>query len=467
MIGFLVVTIYILALSLFSFFNEEEFYGNTFYFCIFIFFISGIVYQVLLDLYSESKHRIGLHLRIVIFWVLLMTGLCSLLKQIYAPYYLIPGLIVEFLIISVLNKVLYFQEKFLNQTKDWPDQDLPKNLRNNSLIVETLNKSIDLNKKLLLTISIFIAFATVIGGLKVNFQEDTFTIILIIVAEILFYTCVLFLVLIYNVYQRNTYFYFLGFKTAINSKASIIKSVLLITLLSAFIGIGLSSTHISVKLPVNEIQETIRESQGLPPPPQMKIPEVKLDPKELEEVLGVTKENKFLKVFFTILEYALILGVIVLISFLLVKFIFTTSFFAFFKGDNLSRIFKEFFQKIEDFILNLFHFKKQPKQKYATVNSKSFKFQIDNFIKKSKKSSAKKQELDRLTKQFMHIIEWGDQKGIKYKNTMAPGEYMSLINHEAASKIGYLYEKALYAEELLSASEENEFFKLSQQVLES
>lgn len=467
MIAFLIVTLYLLTLQLFQFQNEEEFFGNTFYFCIAVFFVSGLVYQVLLDLFSETKHRIGLHLRIVIFWVLIITGLCALLKQVYAPYYLIPGLIVEFLFAALFNKVLYYQEKFINQTKDWAEQDLAKNLRSNSLIVETLNKSIDLNKKILLTVSIIIGTATFIGGLNISIKQEPVTITLIIIDEVLYFICVIFLVLIYNIYQRNTYFYFLGFKTAINSKYSLIKTVSIIALFSCFIGLGLSSNKALIKLPTHEIEQNLREREILPPK-EMEQPKSQYNIQEdLKEVLGESKENKFAEIFFKILEWILIGAVVIFIAFLLVKYIFTTSFFSFFKPDNLGKIIAEFFKRIEDFFMNLFHLKKEPKQRYATVNSRSFKTQVESFIKKSRKSAAKKQELDRLTKQFMHIIEWGDSKEIKYRNTMAPGEYTALIPHSAAARVGYLYEKALYAEDLLSPEEEKDFFTLTKEILES
>ena len=57
-----------------------------------------------------------------------------------------------------------------------------------------------------------------------------------------------------------------------------------------------------------------------------------------------------------------------------------------------------------------------------------------DFLKKAKRSKEKEAEIDRLTKQFMRLIDWGEAQGIKYKTTLAPAEYTNLIHEQVATE---------------------------------
>ena len=90
-----------------------------------------------------------------------------------------------------------------------------------------------------------------------------------------------------------------------------------------------------------------------------------------------------------------------------------------------------------------------------------------DFLKKAKRSKEKTAEIDRLTKQFMRLIDWGESQGIKFKETFAPAEYTNLISEKvdatekkaAASNAGKLFEKALYDKCTLTEDEEALFLK--------
>ena len=116
----------------------------------------------------------------------------------------------------------------------------------------------------------------------------------------------------------------------------------------------------------------------------------------------------------------------------------------------------------------IFHFKFEKEAVYARVEAKSFKNAIGEFLKKSRKSREKRIEIDRLTKLFMTLIDWGSRRSIDYRVTMAPAEYTRLIKNyfdshdrkshsDFATKAGDLFEKALYDKNILSKEEENIF----------
>ena len=79
------------------------------------------------------------------------------------------------------------------------------------------------------------------------------------------------------------------------------------------------------------------------------------------------------------------------------------------------------------------------------------------FLKKAKRSKEKIAEIDRLTKKFMRLIDWGEAQGIKYTPNLAPAEYTVLFKSEKADLAGQLFEKALYDKNILTAEEENQF----------
>lgn len=79
------------------------------------------------------------------------------------------------------------------------------------------------------------------------------------------------------------------------------------------------------------------------------------------------------------------------------------------------------------------------------------------------KSPEKKREIGRLAYQFLRIIDWGDARGLGWKPFVAPLEYARMLA-AAEPRIGReamiaarLFEKALYAAELLGAEEESSF----------
>ncbi len=128
----------------------------------------------------------------------------------------------------------------------------------------------------------------------------------------------------------------------------------------------------------------------------------------------------------------------------------------YFRGVSFKAIFKNFFGHIKSVFRELFRKKSRFKVK-STESSRRFGKDMEEFIKFSRKSKEKKAELDRLTKQFMKIIDWGTSQGVEYTKNLAPAEYTQLLNNDNAVAAGVLFEKALYDKECLTKEEEKSF----------
>ena len=147
------------------------------------------------------------------------------------------------------------------------------------------------------------------------------------------------------------------------------------------------------------------------------------------------------------------------------KPLFNEKFINFIKNNKLKLYFVKFFNVLKSFIKSIFFGSSIELQKYTTVESKSFYDNINEFLKKSKKSKAKKEELDRFTKKYMKLVDWAKSKEITYKKTYGPLEFCKMINVDSAVKAGEIFEKALYSFELVSEEEEIEFNKLIEETI--
>ena len=92
--------------------------------------------------------------------------------------------------------------------------------------------------------------------------------------------------------------------------------------------------------------------------------------------------------------------------------------------------------------------------------------EMESFLQKSKKSKEKRAELDRLSRVFVKLIDWGEEHNISYTKNLAPAEYTALFHNKNADIAGLLFEQALYAKEPLSKEQEDDFNKAVSSVCE-
>ena len=124
-------------------------------------------------------------------------------------------------------------------------------------------------------------------------------------------------------------------------------------------------------------------------------------------------------------------------------------------------------KKFSSFIKHLL--KKEVINDYAKVSKKEFINSVYKISRNSKKSREKRLELDRITRQFVKIIDYGTKLKIKYTKNLAPAEYTKLISDyllktpemeqkaSACDLIGAIFEKALYDKNVITKKEEQDF----------
>lgn len=449
-------------------YTEMFFEPANIIFCLVMSIVSGLFYQAVLDFFFATDTKDIFHARVFVLWLIISIVLCFIFKMDFAPYFLIPAEIVQYIITIMLNRVLVYQNAFLWQINEWNGNDLATNLRNDYDRVEKLNKSIDKNKILLVCLgNIVYAFTGVMFKFG-DVKESPVIRITIILCYVLFYSSLFFTFVLYNVYQKNTYYAFLGFKTALSRKRSVLKTVILVLVASMALGFLFSSNRSLIQINSKERQiKDVPAAQFQPPPVKEWDPGPSV--KAMQDALGRDMPAHPLAEFFwKFLTFAFIVGLAGLVIYFIWHFIFSETFFKLFTTNLIFQILAQFFQNIQKFFNRLFSRHSQLRE-YTTVNSREFKHNMDWMIRKSKRTSQKKEELDRLTKKFMQLIVWGDKHAIKYKNTMAPGDYSELVQNylnendldkdDIAIRAGYIFEKALYSKELISKEEEKEFWE--------
>lgn len=447
-------------------YTEMFFEPGNVIFCLVMTIVTGLFYQAVLDFFYATDTKDVFHARVFVLWLVISIVLCFVLKMDFAPYFLIPAQIVQYVITVMLNRILVYQNAFLWQINDWNGNDLATNLRNDYDRVEKLNKSIDKNKILLYILGLIVFLCTGIMFKFGDIKEYPFIKIAIVICYVLFFAALFITFVLYNVYQKNTYYAFLGFKTALSRKRSVIKTVLIILGVSIAFGFIFSSNSslISFSPKPREVKD-VPAAQFQPPPVKEWDPGPSV--KAMQDALGRDMPvHPLAEFFWKFLTVAFIAGLAGLVIYFIWHFIFSETFFKLFTTNLIFQIIAQFFRNIQKFFEGLFSHKSEL-QEYTTVNSREFKHNMDWMIRKSKRTTKKKEELDRLTKKFMQLIACGEKHGIKYRNTMAAGDYSELFQNylnendldkeNIAIRVGYIFEKALYSNELISTDEEKEF----------
>ena len=149
---------------------------------------------------------------------------------------------------------------------------------------------------------------------------------------------------------------------------------------------------------------------------------------------------------------------VVFVAWFFLKPIVTKKLQTLLRNTDLKGVFKRFFVNLKSFFKNIF----RPRLKHSPVMSEKSRYfmdEMEELLSKSKKSKEKRAELDRLTKVFVRLIDWGEEHDIEYAKNLAPAEYTALFKNPNADIAGLLFEQALYAKEPLTKDQENDFNK--------
>ena len=428
----------------------------------------SIFYFFIFENHFSSKSKGSNIIRFVIFLTLFVVVVCFSLPEILAPAVVIPVSIFMFFFYSTLFEPYYYHDDFEEQCEGKSGEKLGNDLYHDKFTGEEVLKAIK-NTKGLITV-----FAVIIGicicALPFTLYRFSF---LTYIFSICFFGGCAYNLLLLTTYQKEIYYAFMGFekqwdqrKTVILYSSAIIGATFLLSLL-------FSSNYALLKA------DYFRKLFGLFDKPPRQIE--KIEPKQygempvipamqdfhINDVLPDVKPNKNMEIIIFIIEILLALFLTILVLYFLLKPFRNHEFMDYLKNKKLKQIWKDFFSNLKELFIKIFSFRFK-KTVYTTTDTSFFKKNVQDFIKKSKKSKEKKAELDRLTSQFVKLIEWGTRSGIQYKQNLAPAEYTDLITYQLkekgfaeyvkpTTKCGSLFEKALYSFELLTHEEETDF----------
>ena len=185
-----------------------------------------------------------------------------------------------------------------------------------------------------------------------------------------------------------------------------------------------------------------------------------------EELMAMqAEEHPLIEIILMGLRYIFIGGIICAVFVFLLGPFFSGEWRNFWKEKRLFAYLKQFWSHFLRFIRGLFHFEKSDRSPYASASGGLFTNAIHEYMEKSTKSKEKQKELDRLTKLFVKVIDWGENLGVTYRVQLAPAEYTAGCASYLCSQddthlykvleiCGSIFEKALYDKDVISAEEE-------------
>ena len=421
---------------------------------------SGIVFTLVLQIFTLEKIKPAMHLVFIVFYIIGLLILCYISGKSNAPYVLIFILVVQYFLQAGINELFIFHDAFLFDCEDYEGKDLEQYLFHNNLSAIDLTEKIKNQQAMMFAISIAMFIVLVFGKLS----EGLFTPITVFLI-IIFYLSVLLCCFMLGVFKNDIFYAFLGFKNYVQDSKKLFRTVLLIAAISCGTAAILSSDNAIIKINyIQEYKEAHEEKQITPPMPDFAEPLI--DNELFDEYNKNYKPNWIIEFIFELIKYVAIIALIIAALIFFIKPFFSKHFRVFWTEGHLIKFLRDLWLELKDFFKYVFSKDNAKSSTYSTVQSKKFQDSMMEFLKKAKRSKEKIAEIDRLTKQFMRIIDWGEKHSIKYSPNLAPAEYTKLItekNNEneeiikASMLCGELFEKALYDKNVLSGEEEKMF----------
>ena len=419
--------------------------------------ISGLIYALILQIFALEKIKSAMHIVFIFFYIVVVLVIAALLGKGYAPYVLIPALFVQYFIAVGINDMFILHDRFLFECETFEGKELETYLFHNNLSAIDLTEKTKTQEVVLFGISVVMFIVLVFGKLAEGYFNPLINILVVI-----FYLSILLCYFTLGLFRNDVFYAFLGFKDYLADQKRLLRSVLLIFLISMGLGLLISSNKPLIKINyyLKEYTEQLEEEKFVTPNDNFSftpLPEI-----DLEEAFGKDSKTHWIVEFiFQLIKYAAIVFICGSVIYFLFKPFFTKHWRVFWSEGKLIKFMRSLWDDIKNFFRFIFS-KGNQNQPYSTVQSRKFRDSMMDFLKKVKRSKEKEAEIDRLTKHFMKLIDWGEAHKIKYKANLAPAEYTKLIanvleskeNKASATIAGQLFEKALYDKNVLSAEEE-------------
>lgn len=416
--------------------------------------------SIILILYNEKVDFFGFA-KFLVFYILFLIFVSVIMKRIsesnMTSVSFIPFTLINYFYFVYNYKSVHLYQEFEEQCVGLSKKELKEKLYHNNTIALEYSQNI----KTSITSQLFFAVLCIIFYTfeKKYYNDGANSTGLILVCYLF---CVFLLFLFFSTNKNEVYYAFLGFDNIFSYRQRIVKTSVVICLIAVFFAIFLSydKALLNFKFVLSWLKKiVVVESNVIQKKDFKEFQEPKFESLVFTDAYK-PQSNSFESILSLLIQGVFALLLLFIVFRYLIKPFFDDKFLAFFKNNKIKHYFQKFFANLKKIFSILFGGSSIELQKYTTVESKSFYDNISEFLKKSKKSKAKKDELDRFTKKYMKLVDWAKSKEISYKKTYGPLEFCKMINVDSAVKAGEIFEKALYSFELVSEAEEIEFNKL-------
>lgn len=426
-----------------------------------VLFCSGIFFLIFMQILNYKKATLNIQIILILPIILINFLICYKINNIpFFTYSTVFGLLL-FIFEMIFNRVFIYYDNFISVWQGKSGQELETFLFHNNTTATDLAPKIR-STKTFLTIISFIEF---IFTILINYQLKTLNLYTIILCAV-FFINIFISFFFMRFIEKQSLYAFLGYDKIYTSGNKYVKMILLLLIISIVPSLFLSRNEAYLKINFNQFTNNSINKKEITSSQAIISSNSDLN-FNLDEIYKEEEPNKYLLIFFTVLEYVfVILVVFFIIYFLILPFILTG--WKKFKNNSTP---KNFFHSIFVMFKNLFKFisslfKKTGNKEYSKLESENFKNKMNSILKNSIKSKEKKLELDRLSEHFIKLIDWAAKKEIKYTNNLAPLEFTEKIikNLSAETKLqndlincGKIFEKALYDKNILEKDEEKQF----------
>lgn len=413
---------------------------------------AGILFTFILQIFALEKIHPAMHIVFIFFFIIGILVLCYFTGKRNAPYVLIFILLIQYFLQAGINELFIFHDAFMADCEIYEGKELEKFLFHNNLSAIDLTEKIKGQQAIMFAVSVAMFIVLVFGKLS----EGLFTWLTIILVMI-FYLSLLLCCFMLGIFKNDIYYAFLGFKNYVQNGRKLFGAILLIAAISGTAGALLSSENAIIKIEYIQEYKEAHESDVKTP----EIPDSSFDldfVNDLHEKLGRDEKSSWIvELIGEIIKWLIIFVFTGLGLVFFIRPFFSKHFRIFWKEGHLLKFLHDLWQEVKEFFRYIFSKDSKVSDSYSTVQGKKFHDSMMDFLKKAKRSKEKVAEIDRLTKVFMKLIDWGEAHEIKYSVNLAPAEYTSLFKSENASHAGSLFEKALYDKNVLTAQEEKAF----------
>jgi hypothetical protein len=329
-----------------------------------------------------------------------------------------------------------------------------------------LSETTDGLRKIALSVTISAALLVIL--LLVGFLNHAEPSLPTLVFFVAFFLLVLLVYALFRIYNAELYFAGFGLRGAFSLTHRRIFFALL--LLAACLTIAIIVSSDSAILPPTVFAYLLALLKRIPRP-DIPVNMDELPPSEPDnsgDLLHALKEADFKPIIdlgwlVNVLKIVFLAALVVGLVWFLFGPFFAREWGKFWKAGRFRRHLVSWLASLKDLFSWMLNSGKRDKTRPPVTRSRSiFADSVKNRLRPGK-SPEKKREIGRLTRQFLRIVDWGDARGLGWRPSAAPLEYARALAlavpqiERDVMRAANLFEKALYAAELLEPAEESAF----------